>query len=148
MKILSQRDPCWANFLLGKSGNTIGKYGCLITCLSMLSDWYGKYFIPSWLAKKLSFTIGGLLNWGSMDSSQLPFKFVWRYYLQNDKKIKEILYSKDNACVLQVNNAHWVVLIGYSRAFGYRVVDPFYGDTIFLAKRKYKITGFTEITRK
>jgi hypothetical protein len=49
---------------------------------------------------------------------------------------------------LQVNGNHWVVLIGYSKMFGYKVADPFYGDTTYLISRNYKITGFIEVTKK
>jgi hypothetical protein len=38
MNILSQRDPRWANKPLGTNGLTIGDYGCLITCLAMLTN--------------------------------------------------------------------------------------------------------------
>ena len=34
---LDQRDPKWRAETLGKSGSTIGAYGCLVTCFSMLA---------------------------------------------------------------------------------------------------------------
>lgn len=145
---LSQRDPKWRYKKIGQSNLTIGNYGCLITDISMFSDWYGKYRDPAWMSKNLQFTQGGLLIWKSIDSSKLPMKFVYRYYTKNDAKIREILASRDGVCLLQVNSNHWVALVGYSRLYGYRVADPFYGDVIYLNKRGYRITGFAELTRK
>ena len=113
----------------------------------MFSYWYGKYKDPAWMAKNLSFS-NDLLIWGSVTKSELPMRFVYRYYKKDDNKIKEILKSRDGICVLQVNNNHWVALVGFSNFFGYKVNDPFHGDTIYLKDRKYNITGFAEFTRK
>jgi len=148
MKTLSQKNPAWGYQKIGDSNATIASYGCLITSLSMLSDWYGKYKNPSWMAKNLKFTKDGLLYWNSITSSELPMKFVYRYYSRDDKKIKEILYSKDNACILRVvlnHYQHWVVLLGYSRLYGYKIADPIDGKVKYL---KYPITGFAEVAKK
>jgi hypothetical protein len=38
--MLSQRDPRWANVLLGNSRtSTIGAYGCLLTAMTMVAGW-------------------------------------------------------------------------------------------------------------
>ncbi len=148
MKILSQRNPAWGEVRIGESTAKIKDYGCLITCLSMLSDWYHYYFDPEWMAENLMFTGSGLIIWKSITASILPMKFVYRYYKRDDAKIKSILVSQDNACILQVNSNHWVVLVGYSKVFGYKVADPYYGDVVYLARRGYKITGFAEVTKK
>jgi len=146
MKLLNQRNPKWSQVLIGKSQATLGDFGCTITCLSMLSEWYGKFKSPDWIAKNLEFTHDGKIFWKSIDG-KLPFKFVYRYYKQDDTKIKEILFSKNGSCLLNVNDGkHWVLLVGYSKIFGYRVADPFYGDMIYLKKRYKNITGFTELT--
>jgi ABC-type bacteriocin/lantibiotic exporter with double-glycine peptidase domain len=151
MIILSQKNPSWRWELIGKSYLHIGNYGCLIACLSMLSDWYGNYRDPKWMARNLSFTNGGLLLWLSITSSKLPMSFVYRYYKQDDRKIREILASKDNACILQVpfgGYTHWVVLIGYSKLKGYKIADPWDGKIKWLNTSYKKIIGFAEITRK
>lgn len=148
---LHQGDKRWSKTLLGNSKETISKSGCLITCLSMLSDWYGNYRDPKWMARNLSFTNGGLLLWLSITSSKLPMSFVYRYYKQDDRKIREILASKDNACILQVpfgGYTHWVVLIGYSKVKGYKIADPWDGKIKWLNNSYKKIIGFAEITRK
>lgn len=149
MKILSQRDPKWAFVNIGDSKLTVGGFGCLISVLSMFSSWYGKFLDPAFLAKHLKFTSSGLLLWQSITASELPFRFVYRYYTKNDVKIKEILASKNGACALQVNNGkHWVALIGYSLIYGYKIADPYFGDIIYLNKRYPNITGYAEVTRK
>jgi hypothetical protein len=149
MIILKQSDPRWGALKIGNSNLTIGGYGCLITSISMLSDWYGMFRDPAWMAKYLSFTPGGLLLWQSVTASKLPLKFVYRYYSRDDAKIKSILLSKDGSCVLQVKYGtgyHWVVLVGYSKLYGYKIADPIDGK---IKWNPYKeITGFAEFTRK
>lgn len=146
---LSQRDKRWASQKIGQSPLSVGDYGCTITTLSMFSSWYGKFHNPEWMAKHLSFTGSGLLIWNSITESELPMRFVYRYYTRDDNKIQEILKSKDGVCLLQVNNGkHWVALIGYSKLHGYKVADPYYGDSIWLKSRYQNITGFTELVRK
>lgn len=148
MIILNQKNPLWRNKKIGKSQSSIGEFGCTISCLSMISDWYKKYKNPEWMSDNLSFTPDGRIFWTSITESELPMKFVYRYYAKDDAKIKKILASKDGTCILQVNNNHWVFLIGYSKILGYKVADPFYGDTTYLLPRRYKVTGFTELIRK
>lgn len=149
MKILNQRNIAWGNDFIGKSKAKIKDYGCTITCLAMLSDWFGKFRDPEWMANNLQFNEKGQLLWNSITESELNFKFVWRFYARDDKKIQKILFSKDGAVLLQVNNeSHWVVAVGYSRIYGYRIADPYYGDIIYLNKRYPNITGFAEVTRK
>ena len=146
MKILNQKDPTWANQAIGQTNLKLKDYGCLIVSLSMLSSWYGIYQSPAYLSRNLKFTDKGLLIWKSIDSV-MPMKFVYRYYKKDDCKIKTILMSKDEACVLQVNSSHWVVLIGYSEILGYKIADPIDGKKKYIPNN-YKITGFSELTRK
>jgi len=148
MKLVWQRDPKWRNKRIGQSNLTIGNYGCTISCLSMFSDWYKGYKDPSWMSENLKFTQDGKLLWQSITQSSLPMKFVYRYYKRDDKKILEILKSKDGVCLIEVNRNHWVALVGYSRIYGFKVNDPYYNDTIYLNRRYKLITGFAEITRK
>jgi hypothetical protein len=148
MKNLKQCDPAWKSVKLGLSDKTLCSAGCVTTCLSYLSQWYGQYVNPGKLAGMLIYTQDGLLNWKSIDPV-LPFRFVWRYDQRDDAKIKQILFSKNEACILQVNNyKHWVAVIGYSRLYGFKIFDPYYGDVVYLKTRYKDINGFTEVTRK
>jgi len=150
MIIVSQKDSRWKWDLIGKSYLSIGGWGCLITSLSMLSDWYGEWKTPKWMAKNLNFTTGGCLYWTSLNG-KMPFNFVYRYYKRDDSKIKSILYSKDNACVLEVpygKYKHWVALIGFDSKKGYKIADPIDGKIRYLFDKYSAITGFAEIARK
>lgn len=145
--IIKQGDAEWADDTIGTTDVKLEDSGCTITCLSILSYWYGDYKKPSWIAKNLKFTDNAKVYWASING-KLPMNFVYRYYSRNDSKIKEIIASADNACILEVNNkSHWVVAIGYSRLYGYKIIDPYYGDMIYLNKRYKNITGFAEVTR-
>jgi len=144
---LKQGDKEWEDVTIGKTAIKLKDQGCTITCLAMLSYWYGDYKKPSWIAKNLDYTATGLVYWKSMNG-KLPMNFVYRYYTRDDSKIKSILYSRDNACILEVNNhSHWVVLVGYSRLYGYKIADPIDGTTKYLSKYYKNISGFTEVTR-
>ncbi len=51
---LSQNDPAWKSKRLGfDNSNTIGKWGCLLTCLAMVADRYGYDETPLSLNDKL-----------------------------------------------------------------------------------------------
>lgn len=151
--VLSQRDLRWAEDYLGKSTTKIKTAGCVVTDLSMLSYWYGDFKTPDWIAKNLTFvSVKGhsqpdLLLWQSIDG-KLPFKFVWRHYSLDEKKLKNILHSPDGSAILQVNNGkHWGVLIGYDMRRGFKIADPYYKDTCYVLERYPNITGFSEFTR-
>lgn len=149
MKMYSQRDPRWSFEKLGESARTVGSDGCLDTSLMMLENWYNPnaQHTPGWGARNLGYTREGLFLWKSMDG-KTSMRFVWRYYRRDDEKILQILRSRDNACVLQVNNGkHWVALIGYSRISGYKIADPIDGKVVWLKDRYPNITGFAEVTR-
>lgn len=124
MKLLSQRDPKWSFKPIGQSKRTIGSDGCVITDISMLSDWYGLFKDPSWMAKNLKFTDGGLLLWNSVSDSILPFKFTWRFYNNDESRIIPALSGKKTACLLQLRGIHWVVGIKKIGSY-YYVADPY-----------------------
>lgn len=133
MKLINQHDSCWSYKTIGKSKSTIGAYGCLITCLSMLSDWYKDYKDPAWMAKSLNFTPNGLLYWKSITDSKLPIKFIWRFYGYNESYILPALGGKTTSCVLQVRGNHWVVGIKKVGSY-YYIADPWDGTRKFINK--------------
>ena len=50
----SQRDPRWKDNLLGTdNSSTIGSYGCLLTCLTMVADAFGASETPATLNNKM-----------------------------------------------------------------------------------------------
>lgn len=58
---LSQQDPRWSKVKLGTSTSTIGGYGCLLTCVTMMLNYYGHEHTPATL-NKLLIDNGGYLN--------------------------------------------------------------------------------------
>ena len=142
MRLLSQRNPLWADKLLGASKLTIGRFGCTTTCISMLSEYFGKPVSPLQLASNANnYTIDGLIIWKNL---HIPgMKFVERIYTRDDAKIREALKNPLKAVILEVNNkSHWVVgikpaLIGAS----YIVADPWDATKCDVIKRYHNITG-------
>ena len=145
MILLSQRDPKWSFKTIGNTWVTIGAQGCTITCLSMLSDWYRGYKDPAWMAKYLKFTQTALLLWQSITASELPFKFVWRFYKYNEDWILPALKSKTGSCILQIRSNHWVVGITKIGSY-YWVADPWDGKRKLI--NKSIITGGAIMEKK
>ena len=135
MIILSQRDARWGFKPIGGSTSTIGQYGCTITSLAMLSDWYGCYHDPAWMAKYLAFQ-DDLVLWGSI-TEKTCFKFVYRYYADKHKdmlpRLEEAMAGKTTSCLLQLQNRHWVVGIK-SIGWYYWVADPWTGSRRLIGK--------------
>lgn len=146
MKILNQRNLAWSQKKIGETNLTVGRYGCLITCIAMLSSYYGLFRDPEWLAENLKFTKDGLLYWSSCNFEN--FKFERRVYGQNDYLIKKSLLSNpDTAVVVEVDYSHWVVIIGRDWRGRYRIADPWFGDKALIT-RYNKITGSAHFVKK
>ena len=148
MITLSQRDPRWSNHILKGSTATVGKYGCLITSLSMITEECGYYQSPTWMADNLTYTKDGRLFWDSMDDDTcLTFKY--RYYGNNPDHIKEVIENPKQAVVIEVEGRHWVWGVGLASGGGFKIHDPWFGDAS-TTRRYKKITGYTvmDIDRK
>jgi len=77
----SQLDPRWSDYIIG-SYATIGQYGCLLTSLTMIANYYGRYYNPVTAAQASNFASSGAListpivqdgksqtiNWGVVDN--------------------------------------------------------------------------------
>lgn len=128
---LSQYDKRWAKATLGSTTLTIARWGCTLTCVSMLSDWYskfkGRFFRPDELAKKLQFTPEGLLIWGSIPKV-LPFGLEKRSYKVNHEEIRASLKGFYTSVILNVHNGgHWVLAVKALPFNAYLCVDPLGG---------------------
>ena len=131
---LSQVDPRWRDIQLGTSQSTIGGYGCLITCVSMMLDYYGHYVDPAWLNVELNknagYANGNLLVWGSIPSIYpgVTYDGKWegsrndvidRLLADNRPAIAHVDYNPATAPIEQ----HWVLIVG--RVGGsYIINDP------------------------
>jgi len=143
---LSQRAAAWRNIKIGNTDLTVGDWGCLLTCISMLSSFFGYFISPDKLAKmpKL-FDSNGKLIWSELEQVfKGKLKFQWRNYGRNNARIiASINDSAKTACLLQVNNEkHWVVATSViAGGIDYVCVDPIDGKLCSTRSRYPNITG-------
>ena len=153
MKLYSQRDPRWESLKLGTSPATVGRYGCTITNIAMLSDYFasiksGKSNDPAYFAKNLQFTSEWYLIWESLPKVS-TMHLVQRFKKENmttakmNELIRSALAAPKQACILQVNGNHWVLATGTvpGKNNEYKIADPFFGDRSTTARYGNKITG-------
>jgi len=142
---LCQRDQKWADTPIGKTPYLLKRFGCTITCISMFSDYFAKFKgfwkSPKDLASKLQFTKDGLIIWASLPEV-LPFRLEKRLYSRNDSEIKISLKDSKRAVALQVDNFHWLAVVGKGLLGGWVVYDPWDGLKKTIPNKSYKaITG-------
>lgn len=136
MIVLSQRDKRWGDEYLGKSKSKVSRYGCTVVSIAMGSQFFTPYKDPAYLAKNLQFTGDGLLLWGSLPSCT-AFSLETRFYGQRDDLIKAAIKAPDKIVLIQVENYHWVLGLGSALLGGYRIADPWFGDTSTTKRYKY-----------
>lgn len=156
IKYLSQRDPRWGKVKMGNSQVDIAHYGCLITCIAMASDFFGKPITPDEIAKNTNwFTGNGSFVW--INSSFPNMSFRWREgseFLGSKKQVldmnliksylasgKNLPYDNNRVVILQVaNESHWV--LGLWEVNGdILAIDPWTGKTCEVLKEYGNITG-------
>ena len=140
IKPLSQRDTRWASHKLGYSYYTIGGYGCLITAISMILNWYGKQTDPAQLNDALvrvgGFT-GANLYWNAIAQVQPDVylaKAIDCYYIPAPLHEIDALLADDVPVLVHVDftpggavDQHWVLIVGKSGS-DYIMNDPWFGD--------------------
>jgi len=140
IKPLSQRDTRWASHKLGYSYYTIGGYGCLITAISMILNWYGKSTDPAQLNDALvrvgGFT-GANLYWNAIAQVQPDVylaKAIDCYYIPAPLHEIDALLSDDVPVLVHVDftpggavDQHWVLIVGKSGS-DYIINDPWTGE--------------------
>ncbi len=146
MVILGQRDSRWADEHLGDTNYTVARYGCLITCISMLTDYFqsigkGAFKTPKTLAQQLKFTKDGYVNWGSLKTCT-QMKLDMRVYNRDDVGIAQYLKDPKKAVVLQVNGNHWICAVKKIGSV-IQCADPWLGDKCFAGT---KLTRYPKIT--
>lgn len=137
--LLCQRNQHWANNKIGKSWLTIGKQGCALTCLSMVSAQFGHFMDPAQIAKNVGwFTPTGLIIWKALKIPQV--NFTWRWYIENDNQILMAINDPSKAMILNVwGGKHWVQAIKQVKTkngFDYLCADPWTGKMCY-AKQTY-----------
>jgi hypothetical protein len=142
---LSQRDSRWASLLLGYNTNSaysIGMYGCLITCLSAITDRTPN--VTNQILKDNSgYVSGGNFVWGKCTALGLTQTYVSPVYtgLVTDAgvaKAKELLKGQyPLLCEIDFNPAtmgeemHFVEVIGYDdNTENFYIMDPWTGEIV------------------
>jgi len=144
---LSQRDSRWASILLGYNTSnvySIGMYGCLITCLSTITDRTPN--VTNQILKDNSgYVSGGNFVWGKCTALGLNQTYVSPVYtgLVTDAgvaKAKELLKGQyPLLCEIDFNPAtmgeemHFVEVIGYDdNTENFYIMDPWTGEIVSL----------------
>jgi len=149
--IYSQWDSRWSKEILGYSPTNsvfdIYNYGCLITCLAMTLEYYGKKETPRDINEDLKdgsgFAVGsGNYVWGTTQKlfNQLKSeKHVVTPYPLSDEQVNEIKQSLDNGypVLIQLDynpqtvklDMHFVLAIGYNPTDenDFTIIDPLGG---------------------
>ncbi len=148
METYSQRDCRWAGMQIGESRLTMGRFGCLITGIAMLTTHFKPDRTPAEMLTRLRFTPGGLVIWASARFEN--FAFRKREHSRNDTEIAKHLKHPDLAVILQVATySHWVVATGIQPASGLvNIADPWLGDRASMARYKNDITGAVYFERR
>ena len=150
---LSQRDAHWSEMRIGDSNETVGRKGCLITCLSMLTDYYGCYQDPGQIASNPKNFLDSSVNWTAL---RFPtFSFRWREgSLYGASKLDmgmiksymagnpDLLERANRAVILEVGNrSHWVLALWPTFDGDFVAIDPWNGKTCEVLKTYQNITG-------
>lgn len=160
MIFYSQRDPRWASFEYD-SGYTMGKSGCLITCIAMIGSMiYGEECTPLEVAKRLgekgAFTKGLLVRPELIGQCWKRLTYAgginW-YYVPADLHELKVELENFDATVIQVlahpardvrieENSHFVVL---KRLLEYDAIiaDPWDGQEKQLLESEYALSEWS-----
>lgn len=153
IKPISQRNIEWSRELLGLNTDpiySIGSYGCLITCLAMVCNYYGFEETPLTINNKLidinGFSNGGFYNWGSIKNI-VGIDEQWIGYYPNpltNAQIAVINDAIDSGYPVMVEidfnpdtlsaDMHFVLIIArdVNDENDYTINDPWTGTTISL----------------
>ena len=149
----SQRDPRWSDHQLGHGHQTIGSWGCLMTCYAMMLTAYGRPFNPAELNQQLkghetalgfngssvqflapTSLLPGLRqgrNLRSWETPEIP-DTVWEQGIDPIRRIDQAL-AAGQAVIAQVDfqpidsniDQHWVIITQRTPSGDdYLIVDP------------------------
>ena len=157
LKPFSQMDPAWKNTLLGFDySSTIGQYGCLLTCLTMVADGFGASETPASLNDKMKSAggfLGDLVVPGALSSVAPQTQYVKRIQCNNppaplgeiDDALNAglpVIVKVDYSPVAGVQD-HWIVLVG-KQGSDYLIQDPWPNPpetTPVLLTKRYGFAG-------
>ena len=153
LKYFSQKDARWGNSLLGTSTTSkISGYGCLLSCVASVFNYYGKDTDPlklnSDLIRVKGFTNGSYLVYGAVTDIYPDITMDWDNFIDCSTvdapldKIDNILASK-RPVIVKVDydyhttklDEHWITIVGKTEDGSYICNDPFDGTEIFFQAR-------------
>ncbi|MEJ2747762.1 MAG: NBR1-Ig-like domain-containing protein, partial [Anaerolineae bacterium] len=139
---LSQRDPLWVNARLGHAGSpkTIGEWGCLLTCFTMVANTYGRNITPLQLNHAMvsngGFLNGYLTKWNALSSVYKDIVYEGKFAGNTTANLLSRIDSSLAAgrpVTIQVdftsdtpytdNDQHWVLIVAKD-GDDYRINDP------------------------
>jgi len=124
--VYSQRDIRWAAHPLGTK-STIGANGCLMTCASMVANYFRHASNPiqlnNWLTANNGYLDGNLFLWASIEALYSDMKFDGFVYNPTTAQIRAAIERSDVAGTLPIMHVdfddstpliemHWVLGIG------------------------------------
>lgn len=133
---ISQQDPRWKNIPLGNSSLTIGSYGCLLTSMTMVANYYGFNETPATVNNKMKNAGGfqealimpylfpkalpGMVyrDFVNCENATPPMAEIDAYLAQGKPVIVEVDYAPNAGL-----QNHWIVLTGKTGS-DYTLVDP------------------------
>ena len=138
MENLKQNDSRWKNEKIQGSNLTLGSYGCAITCLANLCNFYGKNETPLTLNTKLKFD-NGLVYWDSLPYSDI--RLVAQLSYDNNPADLDKLNSllKENPLIIETRvgfgrkQSHFVIIWNNENG-KYLMSDPNSSSTDFESK--------------
>ncbi len=134
--IYHQRDKRWKDHPLGTK-STIGANGCLITCVSMVCNYFGQasnpYQLNKWLTENNGYESGNLFVWTALERLYPDMKFDGFVYTPTEQRIVEYI-NHGQLPIIYVDfkpstpeaEMHWVLGVGIEN--GHAVIaDPWTG---------------------
>ena len=128
-KFYNQRDKTWANDKLGKTSETVGKIGCLISSVSMNLSYYGIDMNPKEINKKLTeidgYTSRGWLVWSKLSTITDEKIKITFPTLSHENIEKSLLKKKPVLAKVYIYRVipHWVLIVG-EKDSEYLMLDP------------------------
>lgn len=148
MQVFCQRDPRWAHLTIPNSTLTLGRYGCTVSCVAMLTSYFLPERTPAQLLPMLRFAPGGLILWDSCRFEN--FAWVRRARSYEPSAVRVHILDPSLAVILEVaGGSHWVVATDFTPVSGLiRIADPWLGDRATMARYKGSISGASYFSRR
>lgn len=135
----AQWDKRWGNTTIGNTKTLMKSYGCAITSVAMVANFYGDDITPGVLAKKPIYSYD-LINWQMDKWSDAKISLAMQYGFSHgnrDWKTIDAQIAKNHPVIVFIKKSnggggHYVVIHHKDSKGKYVVHDPYFGANIFL----------------